>query len=39
MTPMVSETLPLCEFQKGLDDARNRPGRFVKALFTFEENV
>lgn len=38
MAPMVSETLALDEFQKGLDDARNRPGRFVKALFTFEES-
>ncbi len=37
MAPFVSETLDLSEFQKGLDDARNRPGRFIKALFTFEE--
>ena len=37
MTPFVSETLNLSEFQKGLDDARARPGRFIKALFTFED--
>ena len=37
MTPFVSETLDLSEFQKGLDDARARPGRFIKALFTFDE--
>lgn len=37
MTPFVSETLDLSEFQKGLDDARTRPGRFIKALFTFED--
>lgn len=37
MTPFISETLDLSEFQKGLDDARNRPGRFIKAIFTFEK--
>lgn len=36
MTPFVSETLALSEFQKGLDDARNRPVGFVKAIFTFD---
>ena len=36
MAPFVSETLPLSEFQKALDDARNRPVGFVKAIFTFD---
>lgn len=36
MTPLVTETLPLSEFQKALDDARNRPVGFVKAIFTFD---
>jgi len=36
MTPFISELLPLSDFQKGLDDARNRPVGFVKAIFTFE---
>lgn len=36
MTPFISETLPLSQFQKGIDDARARPAGFVKAVFTFE---
>lgn len=36
MSPMISETLPLSQFQKGIDDARSRPEGFVKAVFTFE---
>lgn len=36
MTPFISETLDLSEFQKGLDDARNRPEGFIKAIFTFD---
>lgn len=36
MTPMISELLPLSQFQKGIDDARSRPEGFVKAVFTFE---
>ena len=37
MTPFISEILDLSEFQKGIDDARNRPDGFVKAIFTFEK--
>ncbi|MBP3334015.1 MAG: alcohol dehydrogenase catalytic domain-containing protein [Clostridia bacterium] len=37
MEPMVTETLDLSEFQKGLDDAKNRPAGFVKAIFTFDD--
>ncbi len=37
MTPFISETIKLEEFQKGLDDARNRPVGFIKAIFTFDE--
>ena len=37
MTPFVTAQLPLSDFQKGLDLARNRPEGFVKALFTFEK--
>lgn len=36
MTPFISETLDLSEFEKGLSDARRRPLGFVKAIFTFE---
>ena len=36
MTPFISETLDLSEFQKGLDDARNRPEGFIKAIFAFD---
>lgn len=36
MSPMISELLPLSQFQKGIDDARTRPEGFVKAVFTFE---
>ena len=39
MTPFISETLKLSEFEKGLDDARQRPIGFVKAIFTFEESL
>ena len=39
MEPFVSETLALEDFMKGLEDARNRPGGFIKALFTFEEHT
>lgn len=37
MEPMVTETLDLADFQKGLDDARNRPAGFIKAIFTFDK--
>ena len=37
MTPLVSETLPLSEFEKALSDAKDRPEGFVKAIFTFED--
>ena len=37
MTPFISETLDLSEFEKGLSDARCRPLGFVKAIFTFEK--
>ena len=37
MTPFISETLDLSEFEKGLSDARRRPLGFVKAIFTFEK--
>lgn len=36
MTPFVTEILSLDEYQKGLDDARNRPIGFVKAIFKFD---
>ena len=36
MTPMVTETLALSDFEVGLDHARTRPHGFVKAIFTFE---
>ena len=39
MSHFISETLDLSEFQKGLDDARNRPTGFIKALFTFGEET
>ena len=37
MSPFVSETLDLADFQKGLDDARHRPTGFIKAIFTFDD--
>ncbi|MBQ3127196.1 MAG: alcohol dehydrogenase catalytic domain-containing protein [Clostridia bacterium] len=37
MTPFVSQTLDLSEFEKGIEYARRRPEGFVKALFTFEK--
>ena len=37
MEPLVTETLDLSEFQKGLDHARTRPAGFVKAIFTFDK--
>ena len=37
MTPFVTETLDLADYQKALDDARNRPTGFIKAIFTFEK--
>ncbi|MBO4356514.1 MAG: alcohol dehydrogenase catalytic domain-containing protein [Clostridia bacterium] len=37
MTPFISEKLSLDDFKKGLDDARNRPEGFVKAVFTFDD--
>ena len=37
MTPFVTETLDLSEYQKALDDARSRPNGFIKAIFTFEK--
>ena len=37
MSPFVSETLDLTDFQKGLDDARHRPTGFIKAIFTFDD--
>lgn len=36
MTPFISETLSLSDFQRGLDDARSRPAGFIKAVFTFD---
>lgn len=38
MDLFISEKLPLEAYQKGLDDARNRPAGFVKAVFVFDEN-
>ena len=35
LSPMVSEVLPLEDFQKAIDMARNRPVGFVKAIFKF----
>lgn len=35
LTPFVSERLSLCDYQKAIDDARNRPVGFVKAVFEF----
>ena len=37
MSPMVSETLDLAEFEQGIEHARTHPGGFVKAIFTFEK--
>lgn len=37
MAPFVTETLNLEQFERGLNDARNRPEGFVKAIFTFED--
>jgi len=37
MDLMVSEKIKLEEFQKGLDDARNRPVGFIKAVFEFDD--
>jgi len=37
MTPFVSETIALSDFQLGLDHVRNRPEGFVKAIFTFDD--
>lgn len=37
MAPFITETLRLEDFEKGIDDVRNRPVGFVKAVFTFEE--
>ena len=37
MEHFVSETLALCDFEKGLEDARRRPAGFVKAIFTFDD--
>lgn len=37
MTPFVTETLRLEDFNRGLNDVRNRPEGFVKAIFTFED--
>jgi threonine dehydrogenase-like Zn-dependent dehydrogenase len=36
MSLFVSEKIKLEDFQKGLDDVRNRPIGFVKAIFDFE---
>lgn len=33
----VSEKIRLEDFQKGLDDVRNRPIGFIKAIFTFDD--
>ena len=33
MTPFVSELLSLQDFEKGLNDVRNCPGDFIKAIF------
>ena len=37
MTHFISETLPLSDFQVGLEHARTRPEGFVKAIFTFDK--
>ncbi len=37
MDLMVSEKIRLEDFQKGLDDARNRPAGFIKAIFEFND--
>ena len=37
MSLFVSECIKLEEFEKGLDDVRNRPIGFVKAIFTFDD--
>ena len=37
MTPFITETLDLSEFEKGLEHARTRPDGFVKAVFTFDD--
>ncbi len=37
MAPFVTETLNLEQFEQGINDARNRPEGFVKAIFTFED--
>ena len=36
MSLFVSEKIKLEDFQKGLDDVRNRPVGFVKAIFNFD---
>lgn len=36
MSPMVSKTLPLSQFEEGIEAARTRPAGFVKAVFTFD---
>jgi L-iditol 2-dehydrogenase len=35
LAPMVSEIMPLEDFDKAIDMARNRPEGFVKAIFKF----
>ena len=35
LSPMVSARMPLEDFDKAIDMARNRPEGFVKAIFTF----
>ncbi len=35
LSPMVSEIMPLEDFEKAIDMARNRPVGFVKAIFKF----
>ena len=36
MKPMISERIALEDFEKGISLVRNRPGRFVKALYHFD---
>ena len=36
MTPMITKTLSLHEFETGIEMTRSRPEGFVKAVFTFE---
>ena len=37
LTPFISMRIPLKDFEKGVQAARQRPEGFVKALYTFDE--